>query len=281
MKLSRLFLKHLIIYCVIFFCCSNANAQLNPMSNSDTVKENSNPKLEINMEANYMQHYIWRAISFGSDNVSQPMISFTYGKAFLTLTSNFNLDPKNLSDELYSKQTIFDEQDVEIGFTGAIKKLDYIVKASRYTYFFQPTSPSTSEFNVYLSHPLYKGISVFSENVFDLEAYNSAYYNNAGLAWEYTRGKTDFALQASLGMGNAKFNASYFGGEKGGLMYYASKAEITQNFKRLYLKIMGEYNIYATNEIKASSERNNTSNFAIIIGKDFSINLFKHKKGKK
>jgi hypothetical protein len=236
--------------------------------------------LSITFETNYMKSYIWRGISFGSDDVSQPNINFTYKNFFVNLTSNFNLLPKNLPSEFYSKQVYFDEQDVEIGFNGTAGKLDYQIKADRYTYFYQPTSPSTSEINFKFEYPIYKNFTLFSENVFDLEAYNGAYYNNAGISWDKTKGTFDISAQAFASFGNKAFNEAYFAVDASGILLYGSKIDVTKNFKNFYVRGGGEINLFAKKVIKESTELERTYNFIITLGKTLDIPIFKKKKNR-
>jgi hypothetical protein len=269
------------LVCLFFNCCIlfvlQTTAQTSAPKILDTVVEKNT--IEVNIEANYMRRYLWRSLLFGNDDVCQPVVGFTYKKWSLILGANINYVPKNVPKESYTKSTAFDEQDIEILYSDKIGKLDYEIKADMYIYFFQINSPSTAEFNVKVGYPIYKNITAFSENVIDLNAYNGAYYNNTGLAWDFTKAKTDFSLQASVGMGNVAFNQSYFGGETSGIFYWGSKAEVTQHFKNFYTRIMGEYNLYNKEEIKLATEIDHTSNFAITIGKDFSFTL--HKKQRK
>jgi hypothetical protein len=265
---------HRTFFCLILFMCicylNTAIAQAVVTNIIDTTK-NEEQKIEVNVEVNYMKHYLWRSLLFGNDDVCQPAIGITYKKWSLNLSSNINYVPKNVPKESYTKPVAFDEQDIEILYADKIGKLDFEIKADMYIYFYQINSPSTAELNVKVSYPIYKNITAFSENVVDMYAYNGAYYNNTGLVWDFTKHKTDFSLEASVGAGNVAFNQTYFGGETSGIFYWGSKVEITQHFKNLYARITGEYNLYNKEEIKAVSEINNTSNFAFTIGKDFSF----------
>jgi hypothetical protein len=229
--------------------------------------------LDINVETNYMKRYLWRGLLFGNDDVCQPVLGITYKKWSLNLSANINYIPKNVPKESYTKPTAFDEQDIEILYTDKIGKLDFEIKADMYIYFHQINSPSTAEFNAKFSYPVYKNIAISSENVFDINAYSGAYYNNTSLDWSASKGKMDFGLGVNVGMGNAAFNNTYFGGETSGIFYWGAKAEMTHHFKHFYTRVNGEYNLYNKEEIKVASEINNTSNLSITIGKDFSLKL--------
>ncbi len=276
MKIKLISITIKFITIVIFLLLNNnTNAQNIEVNKTDSILVESAALLEVTVEINYLKSYLWRSISFGSNDVAQPFISLSYKNVFVNLASNINYIPKNLPKEQYSKKVAYDEQDFEVGFTGNIKKLDFEVKADAYIYFFQPVSPSTAELNLKLSHPIYKNISAFSENVIDIAAYSGSYFNNSGLNWNYTKANTDFGLQTSLGFGNKKFNEAYFGGETNGLFYWGSKAEITQNLKSYYVKIMGEYNLYAKNETRTITEKNNTTNFSFSLGRNFRFKVKK------
>jgi hypothetical protein len=265
------------LFCLLSFLLLSicAGAQIIPINATDSALVEPAPVIEITAEINYLKSYLWRSISFGSNDVAQPFISLTYKNVFVNLASNINYIPKNLPKDQYSKKVAYDEQDFEVGFTGNIKKLDFEVKADAYIYFFQPVSPSTAELNLKLSHPIYKTISAFSENVIDIAAYSGSYFNNTGLNWDYTKSNTNFVLQTGLGFGNKTFNEAYFGGETNGLFYWGSKAEITQNLKSYYIKVMGEYNYYAKKEIRTITEKSNTTNFSFSVGKNFTLKLKK------
>jgi hypothetical protein len=237
--------------------------------------------LDINVETNYMKRYLWRGLLFGNDDVCQPVMGITYKKWSLNLSSNINYVPKNVPKESYTKPVAFDEQDIEILYTDKVGKLDYEIKADMYIYFHQINSPSTAEFNVKVAYPIYKNFTVSSENVFDINAYSGAFYNNTALEWAITKGKMDIGLGVNVGMGNAAFNNTYFGGETSGIFYWGTSAELTHHFKYFYARVNGEYNLYNKDEIKAASEINNTSNISITIGKDFSIKLPNKKYRKK
>jgi hypothetical protein len=228
-------------------------------------------KIEITAEVNYMKRYLWRAILFGNNDVSQPSVAIGYKHFFVNLGSNINYIPKNLPDEFYSKKVMYDEQDIEIGYGNSIKKLDYEVKTMAYYYFNQIGSPNTKEASLKLSYPVIKNITAFTETVVDIQAYKGSVYNNTGAVWEYSHKKNDFLLQANTGFGSNKFTAAYFGTEEdsGGLLYLGSKAAVTHNFKNFYCCISGEYNVYTNKQVKIATEINNTSNFTITLGKEF------------
>ncbi len=266
-------LKKVSIFLILFSSLSiQLVAQETNISTTNSKKKLDT--LEINAEVNYLRHYLWRAIEFGSNDVSQPVLSATYHNFLLALSANLNYFPKNLPKELYKKQVVFDEQDVEIGYSNNYKKLDYAIKADAYFYFNQIGSPSTVEANISFEYPLCKNIVAFTENVFDVRAYAGSYYNNTGLQWEYEKDKNIFSIKANAGSGNAKFNEAYFGGQASGIFYWGTSAAIVHNFNKFYARLNAEYNLY-TKDVVASTALSNTSNFAISFGKDFRLPLKK------
>ncbi len=273
-------LSCLLFNCFILFSLQTT-AQTEEMNVIDTTVTAVENTIDVNIETNYMKRYLWRGLLFGNDDVCQPLLGITYKKWSLNLSANINYVPKNVPKESYTKPVAFDEQDIEILYTDKIGKLDYEIKADMYIYFHQINSPSTAEFNVKVAYPIYKNFTLSSENVFDINAYSGAYHNNTALDWAITKGKTDFGLGVNVGMGNAAFNNTYFGGETSGIFYWGTSAEVTKQFKYFYAKINGEYNFYNKEEIKMASEINNTSNVSIAIGKNFSIKLPNKKNRKK
>jgi hypothetical protein len=236
--------------------------------------------LEITADYNYMQTYLWRAINFGSDNVMQPYVTLAYKNFFFQLASNTNVIPRNLPDELYSKKVFYDEQDFEIGYGNSFKKLDFEIKFDSYRYFFQPTSPSTSEFNVKLMHPLYKNLTAFSENVIDIEAYKGSYYNNSGLMYSKEIKAWELSALLCAGLGNKKFNETYYYGTSSGLFFGGSKIEAKYTYKSFYIRGMAEKYFYAKNDIKGATEKKAVSNFQIGIGRIMEFKFAKKSKKK-
>jgi hypothetical protein len=236
--------------------------------------------LEITADYNYMQSYVWRAINFGSDNVMQPFVTFTYKNFFFQLASNTNVIPQNLPDELYSKKVFYDEQDFELGYRNRFKKLDYEIKFNSYRYFFQPTSPSTSEFNIKFSHALYKNLTIFSENVLDIEAYKGSYYNNSGVMYSKEIKALQLSALICAGLGNKKFNETYFYGNSAGLFFGGPKIEAKYTYKSFYIRAMAEKYFYAKNDIKEATEKKAVSNFQIGLGRIMKFKFAKKSKKK-
>jgi hypothetical protein len=265
-------LKQLFLLLMAFTISNSLFAQADTtIKKIDSIKANN--AITITAEVNYLRHYLWRSILFGSNDVSQPTINIEYKGFYINLACNLNLIPKNLSEEFYEKKVFFDEQDVEIGYANTFKKLDYKVRILAYYYFNQIGSPSTKEISVSLSHPIYKNLTGFTEFVKDIRAYKGGLYNNTGLAYEFTKGKTDFAIKSSMGYGNATFTNAYFGIEKAGLFYWGNQVEVTHNFKTFYCRLSAETNFYTRKDIKEAAEQNTTSNFGITFGKEFNLKL--------
>jgi hypothetical protein len=253
------------------------DSTFNTQAKDSTVQYNT---LEITADYNYMQTYLWRAINFGSDNVMQPFITFTYKNFFFQLASNTNVIPRNLPEELYNKKVFYDEQDFEIGYRNSFKKIDYEIKFNSYRYFFQPTSPSTSEFNVKLSHALYNNLTVFSENVLDIEAYKGSYYNNSGVM--YSKDIKAWQLSALLcaGLGNKMFNETYYYGNSAGLFFGGPKIEAKYTYKSFYIRAMAEKYFYTKTDIREATEKKAVSNFQIGLGRVMEFKFAKKSKKK-
>jgi hypothetical protein len=268
MKINFIHQINMVLFFTVCFAIKSTQAQ---NDSTTTLPIAAKEKVEITAEVNYLKHYLWRAILFGSDDVSQPSVAIGYKHFFVNLGCNINYIPKNLPEEFYSKKVMYDEQDVEIGYGNSIKKLDYEIKTMAYYYFNQIGSPNTKEASLKLSYPVIKNITAFTETVVDIQSYKGSVYNNTGTTWEYSHKKNDFLLQANAGFGSNKFTAAYFGTEEdaAGLLYWGGKAAITHNFKNFYCTLAGEYNVYANKSVKVATDINNTSNFILTLGKAF------------
>ncbi len=264
--LTRLFL--ILLAANINVCFAQTDTTTNFLDPSNT-----NKVVTINAEVNYLRHYLWRSILFGSNDVSQPAINIGYKGFYINLACNLNLIPKNLPKEFYSKNVFYDEQDIEIGYSNTFKKLECKVRAMAYYYFNQIGSPSTKELSISLTHPIYKKLNGFTEWVADINAYKGSVYNNTGISYEFTKGKNDFGIKSSVGFGNNNFNAAYFDVDKSAVFYWGNQLELTHNFKSFYCRFSAESNRYTHKEIKESAGQNNTSNFSITVGKDVSIKI--------
>jgi hypothetical protein len=267
----------LFFYCILNFTIAQAQTENTKPPQTDTTAANKYNTLTLTVEHNYMQTYLWRAITFGSDDVMQPYVQASYKNFFVQLACNLNVIPKNLPTALYSKQVFYDEQDFQIGYGNNIKKLDYEVKIDSYRYFYQPTSPSTTEFNVKLEHPIVKNLSAVVENVIDIEAYKGSFYNNTALVYNKEIKNFAFSISGCAGLGNKKFNETYFFGESGGLFFLGGKADVTYNFKNNYIRFMIERYSYSKDDIKTATEKNGSGNFQVAFGKNFEFKIKKRK----
>jgi hypothetical protein len=266
------FIKQIVFVLLLINCCTIYNIHAQQDSTAVLplpVKEKKH--LDITAEINYMRHYLWRGALFGNDDVSQPLLTFEYRHFFVSLSSNVNLVTKNLPEEFYAKKVMYDEQDIEVGYSNRIKKLEYELKVMSYFYFNQLNTPNTSEAGLKLSYPIIKNITAYTETALDLNAYHGAFYNNTGATWEYTHRKNDFLIGAGASFANNKFSNAYFETETAGLLFWSSKASVTHNFKNIYLTLAGEYNLYSNKVLKTVTERNCTSNFSITLGREFSL----------
>ncbi len=227
-------------------------------------------KITGSFEMNYLRHYIWRGISFGNDNVAQPELLLNYGKFTLGLAQNFNYKPKEVPKEFYSRNTFFDEQDFAITYADEWGKFSTEFSALAYVYFFQPSSPSTAELYNYTSYNLHKGLSLFTENNIDIAAYAGAIYSNNGISYEVNaKNKWTSTTTAYIGIGNNKFNNSYFAGAKGGVNLIGFNTELTKEIGNYFIILAAEKNIYTNRQIKQLTALKGTSNFKIGVGFNF------------
>jgi hypothetical protein len=256
-----------LLLCTMWLLPCRSNAQQdNTEVPAVTVKNNA---VTVTAEINYMRHYLWRGILFGSNDVSQPSINIQYRHFFIKPGVNLNLVKKNLPKEFYKKPVMYDEQDIEAGYSNSIGKLDYEIKLMAYFYFNQINSPSTSEMGFSLGYPIAKNISLHTETAIDIRAYKGGFYNSTFAAWEYSIKQNDFAIQAGLSMGNKKFTDAYLGAEVPGLLFWSGRAAFTHNMKNCYLTISGDYNVYSSKAVKEAAGVSTTDNFTITLGRNF------------
>ncbi|MFM2224239.1 MAG: hypothetical protein RJA07_441 [Bacteroidota bacterium] len=241
---------------------------------ADTTKEDKH--VDIEFEANYLRHYIWRGANFGSNDVSQSFISAEYKKWSLNLGVNCNLIPENLPSEYYTHPVIYDEQDIQLTYADEFKKVKYECSSFTYFYFNQINAPSTSEFSLKLYYPLNDHFSIVSENVTDLWNHKKSYYTCNGLELTFTVFKK-FEIDWTLynGSGNQHFNQAYYNSNSASWMNYSgSHIEINRPLgKDFYAKAFVEYNLYTSKNVIDFTGINHTSNFGFSIGKDVSIKL--------
>ncbi len=97
-------------------------------------------------------------------------------------------------------------------------KFDCEFKAMAYFYFSQINSPNTAELYSWTGYPIWKELSVFTENSVDFINYCGAAYSNNGLYLEHSFLKNvNIEWSAYAGFANKKFNTNYFESESGGL----------------------------------------------------------------
>jgi hypothetical protein len=248
-----------------------------------TEDSTSNDKqIDIEIEANYLRHYIWRGAQFGSDDVSQSYIYAEYKKWAVNLGVNCNYFPKNLPMESYTHPVVYDEQDFQLTYTDEYKKLKYEINWYTYVYFFQINSPSTSELSAKLTYALSEHFNIISENVADIYSYQKSLYSNTGIQTTFTLfKKLEFEINLIDGYGNKYFNHAYYSDAAGGVNYISTYNELNIPLKHnYYIKGFYEYNRYTSKDVIDLIGINHTSNFGISLGKDFSIKLKSRPKSK-
>ncbi len=268
---TNLFVQFFSIFIIIIVMKNPLMAQ-DSTTNVVTDTSMAQPKNKLSgyFEVNYKQHYLWRGILWGSNDVSQPELHLDYGNFSLAFCANLNIIPKNLPKEFYKKQVVFDEQDLELSYQNNIGKLEYQALVWAYFYFNQIGSPSTSELNINFSYPVAKNLKVFTENIADLAAYRGGFYNCTGLEHEVSIKKFTIGSNLFAAFGNNKFTSTYFDAEKGGLNLIGSKVALNYSLKNnFYLGGYFEYNQYTSRGVKNSTGLSSTDNFVVTFGREF------------
>lgn len=227
-------------------------------------------KITGNAELNYRAKYLWRGSVFGNNYVSQPEINLAYKNFKIGLSSYFNLKPQTLSKELYTKQTYFDEQDVQLVYTKEIGKFALEGGLYNYFYFFQPASPNTTELGLNITYNLSSKINFFNQNAFGLRGYKNSFYSSIGIAYKAEIFKnTEIQYKVYTGAGNVIYNEAYFGIYKNAITYFGNQFTLTKNIKSFYLFVNGEANIYNRAVLKDIIEQKGNTNVSIGLGKTF------------
>jgi hypothetical protein len=250
---------------------------------AETKDTTSNDRqIDIEIEANYLHHYIWRGAQFGSNDVSQSYLYAEYKKWSVNFGVNCNFFPKNLPTEYYTHPVVYDEQDFQLTYTDEYKKLKYEINWYTYVYFFQINSPSTSELSAKLTYPLSEHFNIVSENVADIYTYKKSLFTNTGIQTTFTLfKKLEFEINLLDGYGNKYFNNAYYSDADKGMNYISTYSELNIPLKHdYYLKGFYEYNRYTSKHGIDYTGINHTSNFGLSVGKDFSIKLKSKPKSK-
>ncbi len=240
--------------------------------NTDFAENTSIKAKEVSgsFEMNYLRHYLWRGAEFGNNDVAQPELVLTHNNFSLSFCANLNYIPENVPKEFYTRKVIFDEQDIEMGYKNKWGKFDCEFKAMAYFYFSQINSPATAELYNWTGYPVYKGLSVFTENSIDVISYRGAVYSNNGLYFEHAFAKNiNIEWSAYAGFANKKFNAAYFETASGGLNLIGSNLVVSKDIGHLFIKVRGELNHYTNNNIKVSTGLKGTENFGFAAGINF------------
>jgi hypothetical protein len=226
-------------------------------------------KISGTFEMNYLRHYLWRGMFFGNNDVAQPELNLTYKGFTLTLLQNYNYAPKNVPD-YYTRNAVFDEQDVEISYEKNVGKFTTEFRAMAYFYFFQRGTPNTAEVYNKTSYNFYKGFSAFTENSYDVASYRGAIYSNSGITFEKSFKKIlDIEWNGFAAFANEKFNQIYYYEATSGLNAIGSNIAITKNVGKFYFNAFAEKNYFLRKDVKQATGLNGTDNFSIAAGINF------------
>jgi hypothetical protein len=247
---------------ITLFFINGSNAQ-------DTLKNNKKT-ISGYIETNYLRHYLWRGALWGNNDVSQPELHIDYGNFSFATSSNLNIFPKNLSEEFYTKKTVLDEQDIELGYQNHKGKLEYQVLLWGYFYFNQIGTPNTGELYTKLQYPVYRNLKVYTENVADIAAYKGSFYNSTGFIYEKEIGQLAIEAKLFSGAGNKTFNNAYYAHDAAALIFVGSSLNMEYSFKNnLYVAAKAEYNQYSNKAIKEITGLKHTDNISVYFGLEF------------
>jgi hypothetical protein len=268
--------KSLMVTTVSFLLCAAGYSQENTVVSlrADTIAAVTSaapaPKLTGSFEMNYLRHYLWRGMLFGNNDVAQPVLELEYKNFTLALSQNLNYVPKNVPREIYTKEAFFDEQDVEIRYSGTWGRLTNEASALAYFYFYQMATPNTAELSNWTGYNFYRDFSFFTENSVDVANYAGSIYSSNGILFDHTtKHKLQVEWSAYAGFANAAFNGVYFGGAKGGLNLVGSHIDLTKETGRYFFKISLEKDIYVKKEIKEITGIRGVENAGIAVGINF------------
>jgi hypothetical protein len=267
MKIKLLFAALLVFFAV---SSNGQNASADTSIAIETIPAPASRGISGNFEMNYLRHYLWRGALFGNNDVAQPELVLTKNNFSLAFSANLNYVPKNVPKEYYTKNAVFDEQDVELRYSNNWGKFDCEFKAMAYFYFYQSNTPNTAELYSWTGYKLYKDFSFFTENSLDVVSYTGAVYSNNGIYYEHAFSK-DITVEWSVygGFANKKFNRTYYYSESAGLNLVGTHIEITKAINKFYLKAIGEANRYTSSSIREGIGLKRTENFGLAIGRSF------------
>ena len=261
-----------LILSLLLLCSLAATAQTlqSPDSLAADKKPQADNRITGNVEMNYLEHYVWRGMLVGGNDVAQPELNLKWRKFSLGLIANLNYNPSALHKENDEKSTVYDEQDVQIGYSTSFKKFDFECKAIGYFLINQAGAANTAELYNKTAYNINDKLSFFTENSVDILNYGGAYYNNTGICYSRSfDNKVSIELTGYASSGNKKFNAAYFDTEAGSFNLVGSSIEVSKDFGPLYISVFGEINNYTNKAVKESTGLKSTDNFIIAVGWNF------------
>jgi hypothetical protein len=241
-----------------------------PVNNADSVIAASEPKFSGSIEMNYLRHYLWKGMLFGNNDVAQPVLELGFKDFTLALSENLNYIPKNVPKETYTRNAVFDEQDVELRYSRTWRKFTNEASAFAYFYFFQAGTPNTAELYDWAGYNFYKEFSFFTENSIDIAAYPGAVYSNNGIFYDHTnKHQVQIEWSAYAGFVNAAFNDAYYGTRHGGLNLVGTHIDMTKSIKKYFIKLILEKDLYTKPQVKELAGAKGVSNFGVAAGINF------------
>ena len=264
--------KTTLILNLLLLCSVAATAQIlqSPDSLAADKKPQADNRITGNVEMNYLERYVWRGMLVGGNDVAQPELNLKWRKFSLGFVANLNYNPSAIHKEDYEKSVVYDEQDVEIGYSTSFKKFDFECKAIGYFFINQAGVTNTAELYNKTAYNVNDKLSFFTENSVDILSCGGSYYNSTGICYSCSfPNKLSIECNAYANFGNKRFNAEYFEAEASGFNLAGASIEVSKEFGVMYISAAGELNKYTNAAVKASTGLKSTDNLSIAVGWNF------------
>ena len=215
-------------------------------------------------EADFNSAYVWRGIVLDNRAAVQP--------AFWVSGYGFNFTAwNNLALSSRSGDSRLGASDLILTYTHRWNKLTLEPGLEAYLH---PSSEEigdrkTMEGSLRLSFPV-GPIRVFTRNTFDVLAYKSSYFGEAGVSYErFVAKPIEFALLLSSGWASSKFNDAYIGVNKAAFNLVAVQGSLTYNSKAVYIRPHFEFSRVADRQLREELASPTVLTFGLAIGIDF------------